>query len=69
MSMLWMAVAGWFLVLLQYQERTQCSFINICFGKFLSGIIHNAVTSWELLWAEVARRLDITVMHKFFHEN
>ena len=59
MSMLWMAVAGWFLVLLQYQERTQCSFINICFGKFPFGIIQNAVTSWELLWAAVARRLDI----------
>ena len=29
------------------------------FCKFPFGIIQNAVTSWELLWAEVARRLDI----------
>ena len=33
MSMLWMAVAGWFLVSLQYQKRTRCSYTNIYLGK------------------------------------
>ena len=33
MSMPWMAVAGWFLVSLQYQKRTRCSYTNIYLGK------------------------------------
>ena len=33
MSMLWMAVAGWFLVSLQYQKRTRCSYTNIYLGN------------------------------------
>ena len=33
MSMLWMAVAGWFLVSLQYQKRTRCAYTNIYLGK------------------------------------
>ena len=33
MSMLWMAVAGWFWVSLQYQKTTRCSYTNIYLGK------------------------------------